>query len=96
MKYVFSIAILMISILWGSFVGHFLWNWFVVPTFHLPVLSTLQLTGVSLGLWGVMPRSMSPMRESWSDSEKIDSLVDHLFLTPGVILIIGFFVHLFV
>jgi hypothetical protein len=45
---VISFALMVPLMLWSAYVFTFLWAWFVVPVFGLPILSTLQSFGILL------------------------------------------------
>lgn len=54
--------------LYYSWAASYLWLWFVVPTFGLPALSTLQVWGICLFLAMLRPR-LDPKKTKGDDWE---------------------------
>lgn len=43
-----GVAAVLLSVLWGGYVGSILWEWFVVSAFGLPKLTVSQAIGISI------------------------------------------------
>jgi phosphate/sulfate permease len=90
-----------------GYVMKILWSWFVVPVFHLPLLSVAQAIGISIVIDVFTYRSSSSKKDkSKEDTKKDKSKEDtkkviypesaKIFLFPFIALGIGWIVHQFV
>ncbi len=76
--------------LWRGYVLTILWAWFIVPVFHLPVLTLLPAMGVAL-LVGFMTADSTGMK----DEDAMGSAITTEFLSPLMALGLGWIIHLF-
>lgn len=77
-----------IGAFWGGFVLTKLWFWFVVPTFHLPLLTLPSAIGLSLVVSYMTSRpDFSVSEQSWS--KLFATLLAHVTITPLVALVFG-------
>lgn len=73
----------------GGFTISTMWNWFVVPTFHLPALTTMTAYGICL---------MLTLFSSTKAEDDEDKAIGNLILTFIKVLLVlglGTVVHLF-
>jgi hypothetical protein len=93
LRLIFAFLTIAFITLWSGIVGGTLWNWFLATRLHLPHLSILEASGVCLGLYGILPVPMSPIRDSWSSEEKNKKLLEYLLINPTLALLIGAILH---
>lgn len=77
-----------------GFVVSIMWQWFVVPLFHLPELSIPYAVGLSI-LVGLLTYQQQPDVEKKSKTDKIVKVLMPIF-SPLITLFIAWIVHLFI
>lgn len=92
-----TIILSIVAILFSGFVTSFLWGWFMVPSFSLPPISTIQAIGIVLTLR--MFVSNNSCRKDNTDSDDrwqkdMDATVASIFLS-ALVLGAGWILHLF-
>lgn len=88
----FTIGIMVVSTLLQGWVLSILWRWFMVPTLGLPALSVAQAIGIALVVGMLTHQSHHSSEDEDEKIVKVVRLIDP-FLTPFVILLIGWVVH---
>ena len=83
-----------ISALWGGYVLTVLWGWFMVPTFHLPVLALAPAIGMAMVV-GYLTRDITPRKEEEGFAEGLGTAFAIGLLKPLFALFFGWVVHLF-
>ena len=83
-----------VSSIWNGYVLTVLWGWFVVPTFHLPVLTLAPAIGIALVI-GFMTHRPDVKSDETPIGEKIIRASIDAILYPLIALIIAWVVHLF-
>lgn len=93
-----GIVVLTIGILcynafvWG-FIAHTLYGWFVLSAFaDAPHFSILQFVGFSLFLSAIKPSLGLSIKNEYEDSNKMWT---KLLVTPWLVLLFAWFIHLF-
>ena len=71
-----------------------LWTWFIVPLFHLPVLTIPHAIGLILVAYAVRPEWNTPVPEEWEDFFWFR--IQHLITGPVLTLVTGWIVHWFI
>ncbi len=100
------VAIMAFSVTWvyGVFayglVGSILWKWFIVPVFHLPILTWLQMSGVYSGLT-FFTLNLKNFQISNKSSDELDTWskvynVAIVFILPWFFLLSGYILHLWI
>jgi hypothetical protein len=81
------------AFVWG-FVTHTIYNWFILTVFpDAPELSVFQFVGIAMFIRALHPlTSLVSIKEEYKD-EKAQWL--NVFLTPWLVLIFAWFIHLF-
>lgn len=78
-----------------AFVAMKLWQWFVVPVFHLPALGMMQMAGICFLVRIFTYQANGKLKfEGESAKEKVIAFVG-ILLVPWYSLFLGWFVHLF-
>jgi len=81
---------------WYGYVLSVLWAWFVVPTFHAPLIGVVTAMGISLLVHFVTYRSNAATTED--DGTTTDKVVRGVFnslVLPALVLALGYVLHLF-
>lgn len=84
-----AVAVVALSAIWGGYVVHVLWGWFIVPTFGAPALSIPAAIGVMLVL-GAM--KSAKYREADDEAGKTLAVS---FIVPLLSLGAGYVVRMF-
>lgn len=79
--------------LWRGYVLSILWGWFIVPTFGAPALSLVAAIGLSLVV-GMFTAHLSSKKKDEDDNALTNYLVNG-FVWPGIALLFGYIVTLF-
>lgn len=80
------------AFVWG-FVAHTLYGWFVLSAFpDAPHFSILQFVGFSLFLSALKPQIGQSLKSEYEDNGK---MWGKLLLTPWLVLLFAWFIHLF-
>ena len=87
-------ALLVISSLLRGFVLVKIWGWFIVPLFHLPVLTLLPAIGLALVV-GFMTYQYQYSKDERSAGEKVFESIFLTFLYPLAVLLTGWVITLF-
>lgn len=87
-------ALLVISSLLRGFVLVKIWGWFIVPLFHLPVLTLLPAIGLALVV-GFMTYQYQYSKDERSTGEKVFESILLTFLYPLLVLLTGWVITLF-
>lgn len=83
--------------IWQGWVLHYLWAWFVVPAFGLPVLGLVAAMGISLsarfviGLWSLQ----IPGDATKSSTYKLWTAIATSFFSPALFLLSGYVIKQF-
>lgn len=88
-----SLFIIAIAIIDG-YVLMKLWEWFVSPTFTLPLLSLPLAIGISMtaGFLCHVPDN----RKIPGEQQSLDKTLTNVFLRPAFVLLVGYIVHSYV
>jgi hypothetical protein len=90
----FSVILtLIIGPFWNGFVASILWGWFVVPL-GVPTISYLHAVGLGLvvGIYKNAPAAQQQGKKSEIDA--MGEMLGHAFVTPALMLVIGWFIKL--
>src|SRR3989344_254836 len=87
-------GIMVVATLLRGYVLSVLWRWFMVPTLGLPALSVAQAIGIALvvGMLTHQSQHYYPEDKDEKTSNKVVRIIEP-FLTPFVILLIGWVVR---
>lgn len=83
-----------ITNVWGGFVLTKLWLWFVVPVFHLPVLTLPPAIGLCL-VGSYLSYQYVYIEDNRSSADKFATATAHGLIYPAIILLIGWVVQMF-
>lgn len=100
MTMIISTIVDLIALLFGGWVLSLLWGWFLVPVFHLPVLTVLQAIGVTLVVSLLTHRYSFNEFAGTSSQEGMDestmsAILMNNFGYPTIVLSLGWLIHLF-
>jgi hypothetical protein len=79
--------------IYNGYIFSILWEWFIVSTFNLPVLSIPVAIGISLVIRFFIHRSY---KSSTEFAEIIGELIGNGFVNPTIFLGIGYVIHCFI
>lgn len=82
------------QIVWHGYALSVLWGWFMVPAFHLPVLSVPMAIGVAMVLGGMTGKKRS--YDEVKDPTKKKGAFFFPFVAPGFALALGWIVKQFI
>ena len=90
------ILALVLGSIFNGYALSVLWGWFVVPVFHLPVLTVVPAIGIAMVV-GYLTHQTEPDVEEKDRSagEKVGRLCMLVFFRPLFALFFGWIVHLF-
>ena len=88
-------VVILVGAILKGFVLSVMWSWFMVPTFSLPEISTVQAIGIALVISYLTHQRVDCEKPKREYSELIAGAVIDAILTPLFVLFIGWFVHLF-
>jgi len=90
-----TVGVLFLSAMWRGYVLSVLWGWFIVPVFHLPVLSIATAIGLCLIITFLthQPNSKDDSEDSAWDS--FTSSIRIAFLGPLMALFAGWILTFF-
>lgn len=96
----FGVIALLVIIIPGSILMHgwvlsILWGWFVVPLFHLPVLSIPYAIGLASVVSMFKGSTIIKEDKDKSFTEKIFVAIAHAFVAPLFMLFFGWIITLF-
>ena len=98
----FGASIVMIISIVGSailngWVLSTMWQWFIVPLFHAPVLTIPYAIGISLmiGMFSKSSSTSSDNKGEGTDWSKVISALLAIFLSPLFVLFMGWIVRMF-
>lgn len=86
-------ALAFVSACWSGYVLSILWGWFMVPVFHLPVLSIPTAIGIALVIGYLTKQSTSDLEKK--EDHKWYSAFVEAFTKPAVSLLVGWIVKQF-
>ena len=96
---IYSLFLLVLSLIWSGFVVTKLWKWFVVPTFDVKELSIPIAIGISLFLFFTTKADLSELPTKHDDKttkEKLMQATINVIFKPTFILLFGWIVSLFI
>ncbi len=82
-------ALTIVSFLLNGVALKFLWSWFMVPTFGLPVISLVQAIGIGI-IIGFMTQQYVP-----KDKDEVMETALYEIVIPIFTLAVGWIIHLF-
>ncbi len=88
------VALIAITSLWRGFVLVKLWSWFIVPVFHLPLLTYAPAIGLSLVVGFLVYQYHSDEADQRPAGEKFTHACIISFIYPLIVLMIGWVVSL--
>lgn len=81
---------------WKGYVASLMWAWFVVPTFHLPILSIPAAIGLSYVVATITPAHVSNcIKEKESETKMVATSIATAFFYPLFLLGLGAIVRMF-
>ena len=83
-----------LSSIWRGFVLTKLWVWFIVPVFHVPLLTIALAIGLSLVIGFLTHQYMRNTDDRPMSDQVIESFI-HALMYPTMALLIGWVVTLF-
>ena len=90
------IPLITIASIWRGFVFMKLWAWFIVPVFHLPMLTIVIAIGVSMVVSFLTYHSTNIDRnDTRSSSEKFTTDIAATIMYPATFLFLGWIVQMF-
>ncbi len=97
------VGLIVVSSLLRGYVLSILWGWFMVPIFHLPVLSVMQAIGIALTISYLIQQTnfFNQLKQEQEQDKKKklrESMKIVTFTTiiyPLIALLIGYIVHKF-
>lgn len=87
--FIITLAFVALATVWGGFVLHVLWGWFIVPI-GVPQISIAQ----SLGLTLIIRLLVAPTKTDKEDAPSNDLAL--MGVSPLIALIVGWVYHLFI
>ena len=88
-----SLAILCYNAFVWGFIAHTLYSWFILSAFaDAPHFTVLQFVGFSLFLSALKPNLGISIKSEYEDNSKMWS---KLLITPWLVLLFAWFIHLF-
>lgn len=90
-KICFSIIAIIVSTLLSGFIFMLMWGWFVVPTFNLQYLTLIQCIGLRFFL---NQFSSNQLKQDFTFAELGEMFAREL-ISGGLILLLGWIIHLF-
>lgn len=98
MVHLFRFVFAVFTIAFRGFVGTKLWTWFMVSTFGLPYINTVQAIGLTLLIslfspWKSYSDKELDEAKATSPAASLVSTLIHL-LTASIILLMGWLVHM--
>jgi len=87
------IALVVLSSIWSGFVLSIVWEWFMVPAFHLPQLSVALAIGISLTIRMVVAQYYEDSKDA---DKEVTKAISSAIVYPLIVLIFGYVVHQFV
>lgn len=88
----FVLPLMLMSLLYYSYVLSILWGWFMVPTFGLPAINLGQAYGITL-IIGLLQQSRNAYKKEKPSVVKSRALAE--LLKPMVLLSVGYIVKTF-
>lgn len=95
---ILAIAVVVLGSVANGFVLSKLWEWFVAPTFELPLLSIPVAMGISVVVAMLTYQSSKSDKKSESKSlnEAVIELILEVTLKPATTLLVGWIIYQFV
>lgn len=93
--FAFAIGITIVGAILQGWVLSILWRWFVVSTFGLPPIETVQAIGLSMTLSFLIKSSVDVKREDESTESWATRMMGLYIVGPFVALGLGYIVTLF-
>lgn len=87
-----TIVILLVGTIWRGWVLCKLWEWFVVPTFHVDPLTLVQTIGLALLAFAIVRPADDPKEENKTLGERAVYITCKALLNPAFILLMGWIV----
>jgi phosphate/sulfate permease len=88
---------LILGPVWYGYVLSIMWSWFIVPTFHLPVLGKAIAIGLAITIKLITdqtkPDCVKKEKTFW---ETIGEGFGNTFVSPAFTLLYGYIVHQFI
>lgn len=83
-----------VTSIWGGFVLTKLWIWFIVPVFHLPVLTLVPAIGLCF-VASYLTHQYQQDSNDQSTGQKIGGVVAYGLMYPSIVLFMGWIVQMF-
>lgn len=81
--------LVIIGAVWNAYVLTILWEWFVVPTFDLPLLSLIPAIGIVMTVSYLTHQYIPNVAEQGSKWEKLSRPYVYIALKPALALVFG-------
>jgi hypothetical protein len=90
------IVALVLGSIFNGYALSVLWGWFVVPVFHLPVLTVVPAIGIAMVVGYLTHQTEPDVEEKERETgEKLLRLIALVFFRPAFALFFGWIVHQF-
>lgn len=89
-----TVAAMAVTSIWSGFVLTKLWIWFIVPIFHLPVLTIVPAIGLCIVV-SYLTTQAPAAKDERDGKEKATDIFSYGLIYPTLMLALGWAVHLF-
>ncbi len=88
MPLIFLLVLLVVQPMLSGLVLQHLWSWFVVSTFHLPMLSLSTAVGLSL-IFSYLTSASDPYIKKYTENDQYGKAIAHMMLVPLIVFAMG-------